>query len=272
MSDAIMVKNSIFKNFAKTGNGGVFEISSKKIEIICCDFGECSVTQSGGCLYGSDCNVTIVNSFFHECFTSAGKDNICGNAVYISSKEARICEVSTFLCGTESYKSDSSIRIDYSKTIVSKMNSTKNYGVGGASAIAIHHCLSGTCVKYVNACDGHDYDAIESHAKSYVVSNSNFINCEHHTWICWINAANMISFDSCVFWNVPSNKNAIATQSYTATNCISNVALSGVTVSEYSINNIKVKKTCKIRVVTKFSRCRNNSRNYLMLVILVLST
>ena len=271
MTSSVLVKSATFKNFDKSDNGGVFEISGRKFEIICCKFDENSVSRFGGCIYASDSNTSIINCYFHNCFSTAKTDNVCGNAVYVIKNEARIIDVSTYLCGTQTYSSDSAIRIDNAKTIVDKMNSTMNYGYGGSSAISIQTCSEGTSAKYINECDGYDNSAIESVSNIYTVYTSNFINCTNHNVICWIDRANTIAFDSCVFWNVGSKSN-IATRNCTATNCISNTALTGVSIAKYSTNLIIVKASCRIRIITKFNNCRNVSRNYLLCIILLIST
>ena len=63
----INVKLSSFSNFHKTGNGGVFELSSVNIDIECCLFEFISVDIFGGCIYASNSNLNLERSSFNNC-------------------------------------------------------------------------------------------------------------------------------------------------------------------------------------------------------------
>lgn len=264
-NNKIIVRNAIFERFSKIGSGGVFEFSDKSIEIKCSSFSFNTVDKEGGCFFGSNCNLTLLRTYFHNCYSSGSG---CGNAIFMKTYESMIKDISTLFCAPEPLGIDSCIRIENSKVSVNSMNSTKNSGSGGCSAISLLSCLSGTVVKFLNECDGTDDYSIESSNK-YNVYNSNFINGTNHDIICWTSANDVIAFESCVFWNIGASKTAIAKHRCSCNNCISDSQLASISqVSSYSVNIIRVRLACNKKSAYNLHNCMN-SKNYLLFVIVL---
>ena len=181
-----LIKRTVFQNFAKKGNGGIFEIYSLNIVVECCSFVSDYVTSFGGCLYASECNIEIYKTSFYKCYTSAHTNDVAGNAVYASKNSLVIDFVSTYQCGpTSTLCSDSSIRATSALAKVKNVNATENYGVIGSSAMAIDYTVAGSFIKYLQDVSGKDYVSIQSINNRYDASFSNFINQTSHTAICF---------------------------------------------------------------------------------------
>ena len=263
-----LIKRTVFQNFSKNGNGGIFEIYSINIAVECCSFVSDHVTLFGGCLFASECNIEIYKTSFDKCYTSAQADEYSGNAVYASKNSLVIDMISTYQCGpTSTLCSDSSIRATSATAKVKNVNATENYGYIGSSAMAIDYAVVGSFIKYLQDVSGKDYISIQSVSNQYDACFSNFINQTSHIYICWANANYIIEYESCVFWNIGNVPFCNYVCSFKT--CISNGDISDVTKTDvYSVNMINIMR-CGV-AITKMS-CSKYVIHIVFMVLLVLS-
>ena len=263
------VKSTVFQSFAKSGNGGVFEVYGISLAVECCSFLSDHVASSGGCIYASECNVEIYRTSFEKCYTSAHTDEVSGNAVYVNKNKIVIDMVSTYQCGPASdLCSDSSIRASSVFAKVSNVNATDNYGFMGSSVIGLDSAIIDSSVRYSQDVSGRDYTSMHSVDKHYYVYNSNFINQTSHSCVCWSSKDYLLSFESCVFWNFGGITFCNCACNFKT--CVSNGDVSGVTKTDvYSVNIIVFKKC---RAAGTKMRCSNNFVHYnIFMIFLIVS-
>ena len=109
------ISYSNFQNFHNEGSGGIINQTNSSISIFCCSFSLCSTMNYGGCFYFIDVNCSLSKLSFFQTYSLAKTDNIFGNIMYIIRENCFITDVSSLLCGTPEFYSDSSLRIDSSK-------------------------------------------------------------------------------------------------------------------------------------------------------------
>lgn len=263
------VTYSTFYNFAGSQYGSVFNILSFNCEVYCCHFEENSASISAGSIYLKDGSLKISKTSFKACYSTKHENEFYGNAVYIEGNPFTFEDTSTYLCGkTDTLSTDSSIAAKGAKTTVKNYNATTNYGIWGASAINIMSCQENTKVKYIQSIDGRDAHSVEVRSNKYCINNSNFINCTGHSNLLWESANNLMTFDSCIFWNVGNviSQNSVE---FIAINCVTNNnAITAMTYSSIlNTNKVEVKLNCKRRTCKIYKR-NNNIINILIFVIL----
>lgn len=268
-----MIRNSIFSNLGNVDNGGAICSSGRDLTIICCKFTLNYVTAQGGSIYFCEGVLNVSKTSFFECYSSANKNAVEGNAIRAIKKEVAMSDFSTFLCGmTDKLCSDSSISIESSKNDIRQYNATENYGVEGASFIQFLSCIDESFVEYCQAINCKDNYAITSVYNWYQACNCNFINTTHCRSIVWQNTNNRITFVSCLFWNIGNPQISNAGYALTLTNCLANCETSPTsTLSEFYPNKIIVNfKSCKFASkITCYVKRRDELSLSLFMMILL---
>jgi hypothetical protein len=182
------------------------------------------VTNRGGAIHFSNGIIGISNSIFYKCYTTTNQNEILGNAIFISSKEANIKQTSTCLCGeSPTLCGDSSILVDNCKTVLHNINATKNYGIGGASIASVYRCLPGTKISYLQGYECADYYEMVTYTVFTRYENLNFINTSDKDNVFWESTNNLIECVSCLFWNINNPQLSRGGRTISLINCTSNM-------------------------------------------------
>ena len=76
-----VIEKSVFKEISSDGDGGVIRVTEKNLNVTCCIFESTFCSNRGGSLFLSTCRFNINKTTFSKCYTSACKNEICGNAI-----------------------------------------------------------------------------------------------------------------------------------------------------------------------------------------------
>jgi hypothetical protein len=219
-----MFRNVVFSDIGTPENGAAICITGVNIEVICCKFVRNRVTNRGGAIHFTNGIISISNSIFYKCYTTTNRDNIWGNAIYIDSKEANIKQTSTCLCGeSPTLCGDSSIHVDYCKTVLHNINASKNYGIGGASIVSVYRCLSGTKILYLQGYECADSFELVTYQVFTRYENVNIINTSDLANVIWESNNNLIECVSCLFWNIKNTVLSHVGRTISLINCTSNM-------------------------------------------------
>jgi predicted outer membrane repeat protein len=219
-----MFRNVVFSDIGTPENGAAIFITGVNIEVICCKFIRNRVKNRGGAIYFTNGIIGVSNCIFYKCYTTTNQDNIWGNAIFISSKEANIKQTSTCLCGeSATLCGDSSIFVDNCKTVLQNINATNNYGIGGGGIVAIYGCLAGTKISYLQGYECADYFEMVTSQVFTTYENINFINTSELWNVFWESSNNLIECISCLFWNINKAVLSHGGRTISLINCTSNM-------------------------------------------------
>ena len=256
-----VVAKSIFKEISNSGDGGVFRVTDKNLNITCCVFESTFCTNRGGSLFLSNCKLNINRTTFSRCYTSAYTNGIYGNSIYINQNSANLECISTYLCGPSAKLcSDSSIYVETCVTKIKFYNSSNNYGIGGSSAVRITYSVDGSDVRYINSDASNDLVVFESCSNLVTIYNSNVVNITSaNRYIYWTDKNNVIAFNGCIFWDCTVVNIACSNTQCTFTNCYSNSITGISTTTKKKLNEITFVIICTDEKIIKiYHTCRIN--------------
>ena len=253
----LRIENSIFSGISKTGNGGVFEVSTKKLFVTFCFFNNITTTEHGGSIYCSNCVSDISLSCFYESYSTKYKNAVYGNAIFAYGNKFCASNLNVRKCGkSKTLCSDSSLKADSCLAKVGNFNSSCNYGREGCGGISYFDASEGSYVKYMHAVNSYDSFVIES-SNIYTARLCNFYNntgCL--AGFLWQTGNNKIKFDSCIFilLKTPFSWSSF---SYYAENCFAD--------SEYASIQYKANPDTlyiAIRINYQYTCAMKRNRNY----------
>jgi len=218
---------SVFEDLTGADKGGALSISSQKVSIECCSFVNCSSITYGGGIYTNHCPILLKGNLFYRCFVKTCENGKYGNAICCSQcGKTSVLLSSCRLCGANPTKcGDSSIKLDGGIHHLKSINSTSNYGNGGAALASLWSSDDGNYIKYSQCIDSHDYDVVEVFYNPCLVSHVNIINCLQSSYVILANYDKAhIYLDYTNFYNVYFSA-GFAYGNYTAKNCVSDVTL-----------------------------------------------
>ena len=267
-----VVAKSIFKEISNSGDGGVFRVTGKNLNITCCVFESTFCTNQGGSLFLSNCKLNINRTTFLKCYTSAYTNNICGNSIYINQNSATLEYISTYLCAPSAKPcSDSSICVETCVTKIKFYNSSNNYGISGASAARITYSIDGSDVRYINSDASNDLLAFEVQKNPLTIYNTNVVNITSaNRYIYWTDANNVIAFNGCIFWDCTVTRFAYSNTQCTFTNCYSNSITGISTTTEKKLNEITFAIICTDKKIIKTYHTCKTSHTYVIFSLLFL--
>ena len=209
MNDNIFVINSIFHDFTKKGCGGIFELSSVKLQLTCCIFESISSSSYGGCIYATNSHISLNGLSFQTCFITKSEDELFGNIMYINNQQksdSSLCsildQISFSKCGEKRKNGDSSICLNFMQYEVTNMNSSWNGGTMGSSLFSGYNSLDNSFIKFSQDSNSTCYISILSYEEMYECSFCNFIYTTGLiNSIVWSEPENVITLRSCIFYN-----------------------------------------------------------------------
>ena len=222
MSSLYLISNSIFEQISSSGNGGIFSLEEGKLFFQCSSFNLNTASQSGGCIYFTGTSIELKKASFFKCASLAHSDGIKGNVLASTGGDGIIENINTELCGySDNDSSDSCISFYSSKSIISFVNATRNYGYGGGSCCSCLISTEGTELSFLNIVEGRDSYNIEAFTNHYAVTKTNFIDCTHckKNSVAYANQNYLFTFISCVFKQMGNTKIVVNNLKYYAENC-----------------------------------------------------
>ena len=267
-----VVAKSIFKEISNSGDGGVFRVTDKNLNITCCVFESTFCSNRGGSLFLSNCKFNINRTTFSRCYTSAYTNDICGNAIYINQNSATLEYISSYLCGpSDKQCTDSSVCVETCVTKVKFYNSSNNYGISGSSAIKITYAVDGSDARCINSDASNDIVLFESWSKFMTIYNSNVVNItSSNRYIYWSDKNNVIAFNGCIFWDCTVTRFAYSNTQCTFTDCYSNSITEISTTTEKKLNEITFVIICTDKKIIKTYHTCRTSHTYVIFSLLFL--
>jgi hypothetical protein len=268
-----MLRNAVFSDIGTPQNGAAICITGVNIEVICCKFVRNRVTNRGGAIHFTNGIIGVSNSIFYKCYTTTNQGDIWGNAIFVSSKEVNIKQTSTCLCGeSPTLCGDSSIHVDYCKTVLHNINATKNYGIGGASIVSVYRCLSGTKISYLQGYECADSFELVTHTVFTRYENVNLINTSYAVF--WESSNNLIECVSCLFWNINNPQLSCCGRTISLINCTSNMDTTpaATKITSFNPNPIFINnQICQMNaLITHVKQNRLIFNNFAFIVQLIL--
>ena len=217
------IVDALFVNFVAEGDGSVINLENVELTILCSVFKENTATQNGGSIYVSNSNFNISKSTFFHCQSSAGTNDISGNAIYQTEGTSLLKDMSILLCAkSREIFSDSSVKLFATLAKCTQMNLTSNHGSGGASGLAIWKTHQESLVSYINVYDVLDTYSMEANYNYYRIMSSNFMkfNLEYNANIVYTSNDNLLSFTNCCFFETCGLSFAYKNRIVVFTDCI----------------------------------------------------
>ena len=241
------ILSSLFEYHATTGNGGVISVANITLLIDCSIFRYNTATLAGGCIYCSSSSLTITKTSFFQSSSIANDSRYRGNAMAQIRGECVLQNSNSLLCGFVSdQSSDSSISFVRTKSVVSLINISSNYGKNGGSFSSLI-VEPDSEITYSNIIDSHDSFFIETENNPYDVKMINFIDCTNclSNYICYCNSNDLYTFISCVFINLGDHTIVSTLFTYKGYDCQSDSSFSSIShVESPQTNKIIIQLQC----------------------------